>query len=56
MISKVYSATCFGIDAYLVEIEVDVSNGMPQMAIVGLPDQAVRESKERVRAALANSG
>ncbi len=56
MLSKVYSATCIGIDAHLVEIEVDVSNGLPQMTIVGLPDQAVRESKERVYSALRNSG
>ncbi len=56
MISSVYSASCAGIDAYLVEIEVDVANGLPQVAIVGLPDQAVRESKERVRSALRNSG
>lgn len=56
MLSTTYSATCFGIDAYSIEIEVDVANGLPQMAIVGLPDQAVRESKERVRSALRNSG
>ena len=56
MLSTVYSATCFGIDAYSAEIEVDVASGLPQMAIVGLPDQAVKESKERVRSALRNSG
>lgn len=56
MLSKVYSATCIGINAHLVEIEVDVANGLPQMTIVGLPDQAVRESKERVYSALRNSG
>ncbi|MBI3999852.1 MAG: YifB family Mg chelatase-like AAA ATPase [Candidatus Omnitrophica bacterium] len=56
MLSSTYSASCVGIDAYLVEIEVDVANGLPQVAIVGLPDQAVRESKERVRSALRNSG
>lgn len=56
MLSRVCSATCLGIDAYLVEIEVDVANGLPQVAIVGLPDQAVKESKERVRSALRNSG
>ncbi|MBI1978431.1 MAG: YifB family Mg chelatase-like AAA ATPase [Candidatus Omnitrophica bacterium] len=56
MLSKTYSATCFGIDAHLMEIEVDVANGLPQVAIVGLPDQAVKESKERVRSALKNSG
>ncbi|MBI4395153.1 MAG: YifB family Mg chelatase-like AAA ATPase [Candidatus Omnitrophica bacterium] len=56
MLSSTYSASCVGIDAYLIEIEVDVANGLPQVAIVGLPDQAVRESKERVRSALKNSG
>src|SRR3989338_2766649 len=56
MLSRVYSSTCLGIDAYLVDIEVDVANGLPQVAIAGLPDQAVRESKERVRSALKNSG
>ena len=56
MFSKIYSATCLGINAYLVEIEVDVANGLPQVAIVGLPDQAVKESKERVKSALKNSG
>ena len=56
MLSRIYSATCLGIDAYFVEIEVDVANGLPQVAIVGLPDQAVKESKERVRSALKNSG
>ncbi len=56
MLSKTYSATCLGIDAHLIEIEVDVANGLPEITLVGLPDQAVRESKERVRAALRNSG
>src|SRR3989338_9055119 len=56
MLSKTYSATCIGIDAYLIEIEVDVANGLPEITLVGLPDQAVRESKERVRAAIRNSG
>jgi magnesium chelatase family protein len=56
MLSKIYSATCLGIDAHFVEIEVDVANGLPQVTIVGLPDQAVKESKERVKSALKNSG
>ena len=56
MLSRTYSATCLGIDAYLIEIEVDVANGLPEVVLVGLPDQAVRESKERVRAAIRNSG
>lgn len=46
----------FGIDAYLVDVEVDISLGIPGFIIVGLPDASVRESKERVKAALKNCG
>ncbi len=56
MTSTIYSTTLWGIDALPVQIEVDVSAGLPQMTLVGLPDQAVKESKERVRAAIKNSG
>ena len=56
MLAKVFSAGLIGIDAYLIEIEVDVSRGLPTEVVVGLPDQAVRESKDRVRSALFNSG
>lgn len=56
MISKVLSATCQGIEASLVEVDVDVSLGLPRFAVVGLPDQGVKESKDRVRAAIKNSG
>ncbi len=56
MLSKIHSAGLLGIDAYPVEIEVDVSGGLPAEVVVGLPDAAVKESKERVRAALQNSG
>lgn len=55
MISKVYGTSCYGIDACLIEVEVDISGGLPQTTIVGLPDQAVKESKERVKAAIKNS-
>ena len=48
--------TLLGVDAREVRVEVDVRNGLPGFALVGLPDAAVRESRERVRAALANSG
>jgi magnesium chelatase family protein len=54
--SKVLSATTCGIDAYLVEVEVDIASGLPQTTIVGLPDQTVKESKERVKSAIKNSG
>jgi len=56
MLAKVYSATILGIEAYPVEIEVDVSRGLPSFSIVGLPDQAVKESRSRVKPALKNSG
>jgi hypothetical protein len=56
MLAKVFSAGLVGIDAYPIEIEVDVSWGLPKEVVVGLPDAAVKESKDRVRAALCNSG
>jgi magnesium chelatase family protein len=56
MLIKISSAALLGIEAYLVEVEVDVSPGLPGFVTVGLPDAAVRESKERVRAALKNCG
>lgn len=54
MISKVFSSAVFGIDAYIVEVEVDISSGFPQFATVGLPEGAVKESKERVVSAIKN--
>jgi len=56
MLSKVYSCTTYGTEAYLVEIEVDSKKGFPSTTVVGLPDTAVKESKERVRSALRNCG
>ncbi|HLB02074.1 MAG TPA: YifB family Mg chelatase-like AAA ATPase [Nitrospiria bacterium] len=56
MLSKVTSSTLYGLDAYRVDVEVDMSPGLPMFAIVGLPDAAVKESKERVRAAVKNTG
>jgi magnesium chelatase family protein len=56
MLARVQSATPWGIEARPVEVEVDIQNGLPQIAIVGLPDAAVRESRERVRSALRNCG
>ncbi len=55
MYSKVFSASVFGIDAFIVEIETHLDPAMPGMVIVGLPDSAVKESKERVTAAIKNS-
>lgn len=56
MIAKTYTCSLLGIDAILVEVEVDLSAGLPYFATVGLPDNAVRESKDRVKTALQNSG
>jgi magnesium chelatase family protein len=56
MYGKVFSACVQGIHAQLITVEVDISNGLPQINLVGLPDSAVRESVERVRAAIKNCG
>ena len=56
MLSAVLSCALHGIDALMVEVEVDIAHGLPQFALVGLPETAVKESRERVRAALKNSG
>ncbi|MCX6357549.1 MAG: YifB family Mg chelatase-like AAA ATPase [Candidatus Aureabacteria bacterium] len=56
MLARVCSAAVRGVDAYTVEIEVDVSGGLPAVVIVGLPDTAVRESRDRVKTAIQNSG
>ncbi len=55
MISKVNSTSLIGIDGYIVNVETDISNGMPGFDIVGLPDASVKESKERIRAAIKNT-
>ena len=56
MLAKVHSGAVYGVDAYPVEIEVNTGGGDPQTVIVGLPDAAVKESKDRVGTALTNSG
>lgn len=56
LLAKVYSCAVVGLDGVLVEVEVDVGSGNPGMVLVGLPDAAVQESRERVRAAIRNSG
>lgn len=56
MHAKVYSATTIGIEAHLVEVEVDLAYGMIKMLMVGLPDKAIRESEHRIDSALKNSG
>ena len=56
MLARVRSCALVGIDAYFVEVEVDVGRGLPSFSTVGLPDAAVRESRERVLSAIKNSG
>ncbi len=56
MLSQVNSSAVLGIDAYVVDVEVDISSGLPRFDIVGLPDASVQESRERVRSAIKNSG
>ncbi|MGB0561442.1 MAG: YifB family Mg chelatase-like AAA ATPase [Spirulinaceae cyanobacterium] len=56
MLARVWSATVVGVNAVQVGVEVDVSGGLPKTILVGLPDAAVQESRERVKAALKNSG
>ena len=56
MLAKVNSMALLGLDGYLIDVQVDVSNGMPCWELVGLPDTSVKESKERVKTAIKNSG
>ena len=56
MLAKVLSSAVLGIDAYRVEVEVDITSGLPSFSTVGLPEAAVKESKERVKSAISNSG
>ncbi|WP_432400593.1 YifB family Mg chelatase-like AAA ATPase [Wukongibacter sp. M2B1] len=56
MLSNIISCVLFGLDGEIVNVEADISSGLPSFSIVGLPDTAVRESKERIRAAIKNSG
>ncbi len=56
MLSRVLSCATYGIDGYLVNVEVDLSGGLPGFTTVGLPDNAVKESKDRVYAAIKNAG
>ncbi|MFZ0614765.1 MAG: YifB family Mg chelatase-like AAA ATPase [Desulfobacterales bacterium] len=56
MLARILSSAVIGIDAYLVEVEVDIAQGLPTFTIVGLPEASVKESKERVKSAINNSG
>ncbi len=56
MFSRIKSIGIFGMDSYMIEVEADISTGLPAFDIVGLPDAAVKESRDRVRAAIKNCG
>jgi magnesium chelatase family protein len=56
MLSRVLSAAVLGIEAHTVEVEVDISQGMPYFAMVGLPDATVKESRDRIKTAMVNTG
>ena len=56
LFAKTFGATTAGVDGIIIDVEIDVANGLPSFDIVGLPDMAVKESKERVRTAIKNSG
>lgn len=56
MLAKVVSSAVYGLDGYLVDVEVDIAQGLPMFSVVGLPDLAVKESRDRVRAAMKNTG
>ena len=56
MLAKTLSCAVIGLDVELVQVEVDIAHGLERVTLVGLPDTAVRESSERVRAAITNSG
>lgn len=56
MLSKLKTCVLYGLEGYGIDVETDLSNGLPGFTIVGLPDNSIRESKERVRSAIKNSG
>src|SRR5829696_9284730 len=56
MLARIYSCAVIGLEGVIVEVEVDYSNGLPAVIIVGLPDAAVQESRERVQTAVKNAG
>ncbi len=56
MLSRIFTSALLGVEAYTVQVEVDIAPGLPSFTTVGLPDNAVKESKERVKAAIKNSG
>ena len=55
MVNKVTTATVIGLEAYKITVEIDVINSLPGISIVGLPDAAINEARDRVRSAIKNS-
>jgi len=55
-LARTYSVALIGITGHVVEVEADIANGLPAMIMVGLPDTALREARDRIRAAIVNSG
>ena len=56
MLAKTLAATVLGVEAHPIEVEVDLAVGLSQFTIVGLPDGTIKESRERITAAISNSG
>ena len=56
MLASAFTCAVVGLEGYIVQVEVDISPGLPQFTVVGLPDAAVKEARERVRAAIRNTG
>src|SRR5512145_1028924 len=56
MLSRIFSCAVVGLEGVVIEVEVDYTNGLPGITIVGLPDAAVQESRERVQTAVKNAG
>ena len=56
MLAKTHSATVLGVEAHPIEVEVDLALGLSQFTIVGLPDGTIKESRDRITAAITNSG
>jgi len=56
MLSRIHSGCVMGIEAYAVDVEIDVAGGLPSFSVIGLPDTSIRESRDRIRSAIKNSG
>ena len=56
MISKINTLSIFGLEVNIVEVQTNVTGGLPSFEVVGLPDTSVREARERIKAAISNSG